>query len=84
MTATVTVRLIELEPSNPASYDGTRIELSGGGGYVEVNQTYSEVTISETIDLSNTDPISNFVKRMLFYVFGDPSPATNILGKDRR
>ena len=82
MTATITVRLIELEPSAGA-YDGSKVDANAGG-YVEVNQTYSEITVTDTIRMDADDPISGFKKRMLQYIFGTPNPTAYIVGKERR
>ena len=82
MPVTVTIRLIELEPS-AGSYDGTKVELSSGAaGYVEVNQTYTEVTVADGISLSK-DVEDRFIKRMIQYVLGIPNPTAYIKGKDQ-
>jgi hypothetical protein len=83
MPVTVTIRLIELEPSAGA-YDGSKIESSGSGGYVEVNQTYSEVTITDGITLTAVDPTGDYKKRLLQFIFGVPAPTAQILGKEIR
>ena len=83
MTATVTIQLVELETSYPTSYDGHQVDLSAGGGYVEVNLTYTEVDISETTDISSDDPTSAFKKRMVQYVMGIPNPTGYLTGKDQ-
>lgn len=84
MPVTVTIRLIELEPSAGA-YDGSRVELSSGAaGYVEVNQTYSEITVADGITLTTADPTGDFKKRLLQYVFGEPNPTAYVVGKEIR
>jgi hypothetical protein len=83
MPVTVTIRLIELEPS-AGTYDSSRVELSGSGGYVEVNQTYSEVTITDGITLTAAAPTGDYKKRLLQFIFGVPAPTATILGKEIR
>lgn len=84
MPVTVTTRLIELEPS-AGSYDGSRVELSSGAaGYVEVNQTYSEITVTDGVTLTTADPTSAFKKRMLQFIFGEPNPTAYVVGKEIR
>jgi hypothetical protein len=83
MPVTVTTRLIELEPS-AGSYDGSRIELAAGGGYVEVNQTYSEITIADGVTLTTADPTSAFKKRLMYFIYGDPTPGAYVVGKEVR
>lgn len=82
MTVTVTIRLIELEHSAGA-YDGNKVDANAGG-YVEVNQTYSEITIADGVTLTAADPTSAFKKRMLQFIFGEPNPTAYVVGKEIR
>lgn len=78
MATVVTIRLVELEPS-AGDYDGSKIDANAGG-YVETNQTYTTVSITNSIELDNSGFTKNFIKRILAYIFGIPRPTAEVEG----